>query len=137
MGIFFYNSKINTAWTPLLKVKRALMVGRYKSVQVIKEQFPISTAAAKSCWRCQEDTMDSAVVDFNGRCFPHCHYVSLSRENGITFYSRSELEKYSCWCNCCWRNAKTTKKYEINNIIQSFIRTIQLFYSLLSKCSIF
>lgn len=23
--------------------------------------------------------MDSAVVDFNGRCFPHCHYVSLSR----------------------------------------------------------
>lgn len=55
------------------------MVGRYKSVQVIREQFPIWTAAAKSCRRCQEDTMDSAVVDFNGRCFPHCHYVSLSR----------------------------------------------------------
>lgn len=55
------------------------MVGRYKSVQVIREQFPIWTAAAKSCRRCQLDTIDSAVVDFNGRCFPHCHYVSLSR----------------------------------------------------------
>lgn len=48
-GNFFYNSKINTAWTPLLKVKRAFMVGRYKSVQVIREQVPIRTAAAKTC----------------------------------------------------------------------------------------
>lgn len=93
-GNFFYNSKINTAWTPILKVKRAFMVGRYKSVQVIREQFPIRAAAAKTCHRCQGDTMDSAVVDFNGRCFPHCHYVSLSRVKKIeTLFIRDLNEK--------------------------------------------
>lgn len=70
------------------------MVGRYKSVQVIREQFPIRAVAAKTCHRCQGDTMDSAVVDFNGRCFPHCHYVSLSRVKKIeTLFIRDLNEK--------------------------------------------
>lgn len=93
-GKNFYISKINTAWTPILKVKRAFMVGRYKSVQVVREQFPIRAAAAKTCHRGQGDTMDSAVVDFNGRCFPHCHYVSLSRVKKIeTLFIRDLNEK--------------------------------------------
>lgn len=70
------------------------MVGRYKSVQVIREQFPIRAVAAKTCHRCQGDTLDSAVVDFNGRCFPHCHYVSLSRVKKIeTLFIRDLNEK--------------------------------------------
>lgn len=85
---------MNTAWTPILKLKRAFMVGRYKSVQIIRGQFLIRAAAAKYCRRCKEITMDSAVVDFNGQCFQHCHYVSLSREKKIeTIFIRDLNER--------------------------------------------
>lgn len=36
----------------------------------------------------------SAVADFNGRCFTHCHYVSLRREKKIgTLFIRDLNEK--------------------------------------------
>ena len=54
-------------------VKRQFPVGRYKSVMVLREQLPLRFAAAKTCHRCEGDTMDSVVVDFSGRCFAHAH----------------------------------------------------------------
>lgn len=40
--------------------------------------------------------MDSAVVDFNGRCCPHCHYASLSRVKKIeSLFIRDLNEKNS------------------------------------------
>ena len=74
-----YTEGVEKSWTPIFLVKRQFPVGRYKSVVVLREQFPLRFAAAKTCHRCQGDTMDSVVVDFSGRCFAHAHYVALSR----------------------------------------------------------
>ncbi|KAK3102105.1 hypothetical protein FSP39_008803 [Pinctada imbricata] len=93
-GKRLYTKNIEKQWTPITTVKRAFMVGRYKSVQVVREQFPLRSSAAKTCHRCQGDTMESAVVDFTGSCFPHCHYVALSRVKNIeNLYIRELNEK--------------------------------------------
>lgn len=65
----FYNSKINTAWTPILKVKKASMVGWCKSLHVTREQFPIRAAAASTCRRCQWNTMDLSCCWFQWTMF--------------------------------------------------------------------
>ena len=63
------------------EVKRQFPVGKYKCAQVLRTQFPLRPAAAKTAHRCQGDTMLSAVVDFQGRTDCHSHYVALS---GVT-----------------------------------------------------
>ena len=78
-----YNSAIKKSWTPIFKVKRQFPVGHYKSVMVMREQIPLRSASAKTCHRCQGDTMEAAVVDFTGRSFPHAHYVAMSRVKTI------------------------------------------------------
>lgn len=76
------------------QLKRALLVCRYKSVQIIRGQFLIRAAADISYRRYKEDTMDSAVVDFNVQCFQHCNYVSLSKEKKIeTLFIRDLNER--------------------------------------------
>ena len=70
---------VDKKWTPIFKIKRQFPVGRYKSVMVLREQFPLRFAPAKTAHRTQGDTMNEIVVDFSGRCFPHSHYVALSR----------------------------------------------------------
>ena len=74
-----YTPGIDKNWTPIFKIKRQFPVGRYKSVLVLREQFPLRFAPAKTAHRTQGDTMNEIVVDFSGRCFPHSHYVALSR----------------------------------------------------------
>jgi exonuclease III len=74
-----YTKFINPKWTPLFRVKRLFSAGKYKSAKVMRDQFPIRCAAAKTCHRCQGDTMECLVVDFSGKTFPHAHYVGLSR----------------------------------------------------------
>ena len=46
---------------------------------VLREQFSLRFAPAKTAHRTQGDTMNEIVVDFSSRCFPHSHYVALSR----------------------------------------------------------
>ena len=74
-----YEKDISNDWTPIFEVKRTFSVGRYKSAQVMRTQFPLRPASAKTAHRCQGDTMQSAVVDLSGRPFYHAHYVALSR----------------------------------------------------------
>ena len=74
-----YTQGVDKNWTPIFKIKRQFHVGRYKSVIVLREQFPLRFAPAKTAHRTQGDTMNEVVVDFSGRCFLHAHYVALSR----------------------------------------------------------
>ena len=53
---------IEKSWTPIFQVKRQFPVGRYKSVMVLREQFPLRFAAAKKWHRCQGDTMNSVLI---------------------------------------------------------------------------
>ena len=93
-------NNIQPSETPIQTIKRTLMVGRYKTVQVIREQFPLRPAAAKSCHRCQGDTMAAAVVDFTGSCFPHSHYVALSRVKEINSLFIRNLNESKIHMDC-------------------------------------
>ncbi|WAR17491.1 hypothetical protein MAR_032085 [Mya arenaria] len=78
-----YNIKVNKHWTPIFRIKRQFPIDRYQSALVMRSQFPIRCAAAKTCHRCQGDTLQTAVVDFAGKGFAHAHYVALSRVTNL------------------------------------------------------
>jgi hypothetical protein len=59
-------------------------VGRNQTAQVVRKQFPLRPAAAKTIHRSQGDTEQKVVVNFNTRrAIPHIHYVGLSRVTTI------------------------------------------------------
>ena len=67
-------------WTPIKPVTTQFAVGRNKSAQVIRKQFPLRPASAKTVHRSQGDTQSQIVVNLNtNRTLPHIHYVALSR----------------------------------------------------------
>ena len=53
-------------------------------MQVLRRQFPLRPAAAKTIHRCQGDTMNEAVVDLPSSKRKHMHYVALSRLRSIS-----------------------------------------------------
>ena len=58
--------------------------GRNRTVQVVRKQFPLRPAAAKTIHRSQGDTETRIAVNFETkRAIPHIHYVSLSRVTAI------------------------------------------------------
>ena len=55
-----------------------------KTAQVVRKQFPLRPAAAKTIHRSQGDTETKIVVNFSTRrTIPHIHYVRLSRVTTI------------------------------------------------------
>ena len=76
-----YNTKtiINRTWTPILEVTRQFRINRKSQVQILRRQFPLRPASAKTIHRCQGDTLNAAVVDFPRSTQEHMHYVGLSR----------------------------------------------------------
>ena len=78
-----YTKDVRPDWTPIFQVKKQFPVGRYKSCQILRSQFPLRPSSAKTVHRCQGDTMTSAVIDLRGRVFTHAHYVSLSRVKSL------------------------------------------------------
>ena len=80
-----YIQGIDHAWTPVKPVSTQFAVGRNKAVQVVRKQFPLRPAAAKTIHRSQGDTETKIiVVNFSTRrTIPHIHYVGLS---GVTTF---------------------------------------------------
>ena len=59
-------------------------MGKTKSAQVVRKQFPLRPASAKTVHRSQGDTQAQIVVNLNtNRTIPHIHYVALSRVTTI------------------------------------------------------
>lgn len=58
-----YVQGIETTWTPIKPVTTQFAVGRNRSVQVVKKQFPLRPAAAKTIHRSQGDTETQIVVN--------------------------------------------------------------------------
>ena len=70
---------IQQTWTPIKPVTTQSAVGRTKSAQVVRKQFPLRPAAAKTVHRSKGDTQTQIVVNLNTRrAIPHIHYVALS-----------------------------------------------------------
>ncbi|CAB4014740.1 Hypothetical predicted protein [Paramuricea clavata] len=79
-----YVTGIQSTWTPIKPVTTQFPVGRTKSAQVVRKQFPLRPASAKTVHRSQGDTQTQIVVNLNSnRDFPHIHYVALSRVTTI------------------------------------------------------
>jgi len=75
-----YVQGIDHAWTPIKPVTAQFAVGRNKAAQVVRKQFPLHPAAAKTIHRSQGDTETKIAVNFSTkRTIPHIHYVGLSR----------------------------------------------------------
>ena len=79
-----YVNGIECTWTPIKPVTVQFAVGRNRTAQVVRKQFPLRPAAAKTIHRSQGDTETRIVVNFNTRrAIPHVHYVGLSRVTTI------------------------------------------------------
>ena len=79
-----YVTGIERTWTPIKPVTTQFAVGRTKSAQVVRKQFPLRPASAKTVHRSQGDTQTQIVVNLNtNRTIPHIHYVALSRVTTI------------------------------------------------------
>ena len=75
-----YTGGIRNTWTPIKPVTTQFAVGKTKSAQVVRKQFPLRPASAKTVHRSQGDTQSQIVVNLNTRrAIPHIHYVALSR----------------------------------------------------------
>ena len=67
-------------------------VGRNRTAQVVRKQFPLLPAAAKTIHRSHGDTDSRIVVDFSTRnTIPHIHYVGLNRVTAIEGLYISDL----------------------------------------------
>lgn len=59
-------------------------VGKNKTASVVRKQFPLRPAAAKTVHRSQGDTEREIFVDLeSSRTIPHIYYVALSRVTSI------------------------------------------------------
>ncbi|KAJ8048374.1 ATP-dependent DNA helicase PIF1 [Holothuria leucospilota] len=79
------HSRIYRMWTPVTRVARQFRIGRYKNAEILRKQFPLRPAAAKTVHRCQGDTLKEVAIDMSGRAVQcHIHYVALSRVTSMT-----------------------------------------------------
>ena len=79
-----YVQGIKHTWTPIKPITTQFAVSRNRTAQVVRKQFPLRPAAAKTIHRSQGDTEHKIVVNFNTkRAIPHIHYVGLSRVTTI------------------------------------------------------
>ena len=79
-----YVEGIECTWTPIKPVTAQFAVGKNRAAQVVRRQFPLRPAAAKTIHKSEGDTETNIVVNFNTRrAIPHIHYVGLSRVTTI------------------------------------------------------
>ena len=60
-----YVKGIEYTWTPIKPVTAQFAVGKNRTAQVVRKQFPLRPAAAKTIHRSQGDTETNIVVNFN------------------------------------------------------------------------
>ncbi|CAB4003268.1 ATP-dependent DNA helicase PIF1 [Paramuricea clavata] len=79
-----YGRSIDNTWTPIKSVTTQFAVGKTKSAQVVRKQFPLRAASAKTVHRSQGDTQTQIVANLStNRTIAHIHYVALSRVTTI------------------------------------------------------
>lgn len=108
-----YRTGLNAKWTPVPQVKKQFKVGHYKSTEVMRTQFPLRAASAKTVHRCQGDTMSAAVIDLDGRGFVHSHYVALSRVKSLNNLHLINLNEQSIKISTQVENEMKRLKTEI------------------------
>ena len=57
-----FHSNIFSTWTPVTRIARQFRIGRNQNAEIMRKQFPLRPAAAKTVHRCQDDTLNEVVV---------------------------------------------------------------------------
>jgi len=79
-----YVQGIESTWTPIKPITSQFAVGKNRTAQIVRKQFPLRPAGAKTIHRSQGSTKTQIVVNFKtNRAIPHLHYVGLSRVTNI------------------------------------------------------
>ena len=92
--LYRQNNNIQSTWTPIKPVTTQFAVGRNRTAQVVRKQFPLRLAAAKTVHRSQGDTQTEIVLNLNTRRgIPHIHYFALSRVTTIEGLYVTDLVK--------------------------------------------
>lgn len=71
-----YHNNIDSNWIPILETTRSFCLHYFKTYNVVRRQFPIQMAAAKTIHKSQGSTLCGTVVHFGRRKNDHIHYVS-------------------------------------------------------------
>ena len=74
-----YTNNEDKTWTPILEITRQFKISKRHQSQVLRRQYPLRPAAAKTIHRSQGDTLNEVVVDLPSSSREHMHYVALSR----------------------------------------------------------
>ena len=91
-----FNKNVDRTWTPILEITRQFKISKRHQCQILRRQYPLWPAAAKTIHRCQGDTLNEAVLDLPSSTREHMHYVALSRvKNCSTLHIINLNEKKS------------------------------------------
>jgi endonuclease/exonuclease/phosphatase (EEP) superfamily protein YafD len=74
-----FTNNVDKTWTSVLEITRQFKISKRNQCQVLRRQYPLRPAAAKTIHRCQGDTLNEAVVELPSSSREHMHYVALSR----------------------------------------------------------
>lgn len=122
-----YHNCISKSWTPIQRIKRQFQAMKKKTSTVLRQQFPLRPAAAKTIHRCQGDTLPSATIDLSGsRIQAHMHYVALSRVTNLTGLKLINLNEHKIHVDKAVHNEMKrlrNVKAQISNITQ--LHTLQ------------
>jgi hypothetical protein len=87
----YFRQGISKEWTPIFAIKRTFVVTK-KHISVIRTQFPLRPAAAKTIHKAQGSTLDTIVVNMQ-YARAHGHYVALSRVRSMAGLHILELNE--------------------------------------------
>ena len=92
-----FTKNMDRTWTPILEITRQFKVSKRNQCQILRRQYPLRPAAAKTIHRCQGDTLNEAVLDLPSSTREHMHYVALSRvKNSSTLHIINLNEQKIC-----------------------------------------
>ena len=114
-----YVQGIQPTWTPIKPVTTQFYVGKTKSAQVVRKQFPLCPAAAKTVHRSKGDTQTEIVANLNTkRAIPHIYYVALSTVTTIEgLYITDPCENKIAVDPKCKKKCKTSEQREAYNFV--------------------
>jgi ATP-dependent DNA helicase PIF1 len=135
-----YGRGIDNTWTPIKSVTTQFAVGKTKSAQVVRKQFPLRAASAKTVHRSQGHTQTQIVANLStNRTIPHIHYVALSRVTTIEGLYITDLceDKISVDQKSYKRNGNVKNRTLLETLFHTFVHVRSLrSENLLPQCPI-
>ena len=77
---------MDRTWTPILEITRQFKISKRHQCQILRRQYPLQPAVAKTIHRCQGDTLNEAALELPSSTREHMHYVALSRVKIVQHY---------------------------------------------------